>query len=90
MGRFNPDLKERLLDPAEARLFIDDPYTWSPTPKPPHIFISIDHVISLDTSKISDGDAVLAAQIILRDVFAPTVLRKRNQEMYENPDVKEH
>lgn len=55
----HPDLRIRLNNPSEARIFIDDPRTWIPERKPRE----------LNTQLMSDEDAVYHAFMILSKIM---------------------
>ncbi len=77
-----PDLHKRLLNPKQARDFIDK-FDWGPLAKPEWIVLSGNREVPLDTTKLNDDDVVAAALSILIDVEIPMVLRTKKFERWD-------
>jgi hypothetical protein len=70
----HPDLRIRLNNPNEARIFLDDPRTWLPHKKPINIPLWDGTSIPLNTQKMSDEEAIYAAFLVLGDMIERAML----------------
>lgn len=83
MARNDIELWLILTDPKCARRYIAD-FKWNYPPEESPTRIDLDSGRTINFENMTDEDAVIAAQAILRDIEIPLVMNEKNLQFWEH------